>query len=95
MRFIMNSGDTVRLSAVFKDWAGDLVNPDNVRVKIYDARQQEVTSAYLGEQNRSSLGHYFWFYTPQIEGFFIYEFSGELDGNTVLRRRDCEVKFVI
>ena len=94
MRFLMRRGDTVKLTAVFRDWGGELVNPDNVGLKIYNARQVEVYSASLSDMDAESLGSYCHFYTPENDGFYIYEFSGTLDGNTVLRRKDFEVKFV-
>ena len=81
MRFLMQRGDTVKLTAVFRDWGGDLVNPDNVGLKIYNAVNWTKCLFQMDE----SLGNYFHFYTRNDDSISMN--SGTLDGNTVYAGR--------
>lgn len=89
---IYHTGDTIRLQATFKTWAGTLSDLTAApSVKIYDAvKVQQGTTATA---TKSSTGVYYYEYTASTAGQFTYEFSGTLEGKAVLRRGSFTVGF--
>jgi len=79
----IHKGDTIRLKASFYTFAGALANPESVTCKVYNNSRNLMatpTAVY------SSTGIYYADYTTAIEGMFTYEFTGTLEGSSILSR---------
>lgn len=89
-----HKGDTIRLKATFYTFAGALADPTSVVVKVYNSDRQVVAEASGASVQNPSTGVYYYDYTTDAEGEFVYEFSGLGEGTTILRREVFIVKFV-
>ena len=89
-----HKGDTIRLKAIFYTCDGELANPTGVMLKIYDENRRVVTQVSGDSIQHPSAGEYYYDYTTDDEGEFVYEFSGIGEGTTILRRGIFVVKFV-
>lgn len=91
---IAQTGDSVRLEAEFKNFAGEFADPTGMSVKVYvrSTRQNLVT----GSPTKSSVGHYYYYYTVPVDdyGALAYEFSGTLDSLPVVVRKLLLVEWV-
>jgi len=79
-------GNTVRLKAEFRDYDGKPVDPQNVKVIVYN---QNKIPIFTEDAVRESEGVYYYDYTITFdEGSPIaFEFNGSLDGHPVLGRQ--------
>jgi hypothetical protein len=87
------SGDTVRLTAEFKNWSGSFASPSNVTVKIYDASR---TIIHTGTAVQSEVGKFYYDYTlPDTRGGELtFEFAGILEGSPILGRAKIDRRFI-
>lgn len=78
--------NTVRLKAEFRDFAGNLVSPDNVVLRIYDDRRNQIEEDIAVEP--VSIGQYQYDYVVPADGLgaLYYEFQGTVDGRPILGR---------
>jgi len=85
-------GDTVRLKSEFKDYNGELVDPDDVKIIIYDSRYKKIEEF---TPSRSEKGRYCLDYTiPSGETNIMYfEFQGKIDDKPVLGRMGFKRKW--
>ncbi len=91
---IYQSGNTIKLTAVFTDSAGGSVEPVAPKIKFYDSGYTQI-----GEYTptRIGVGIYEYYLTlPDVETLstFIYEWSTSSDGDPVLKRKAIKVNFV-
>ena len=90
------SGNTIRMMCTFRDFDQALVDPDVVKVKLYDYRYQPVSDTVLGEQHRLGVGEYFYDY-PIPSGpkeRVHYEWYAEKDGTVALKRDTFLINFI-
>jgi hypothetical protein len=75
-------GDTIRVTALFKDWTGAAVNPINPVLKVYELESKEPKETIpLQEPHRIDTGTYQVDYTiPDGHGYLVLEVSGEAGG---------------
>ena len=88
-------GNTVRLKVEFKTFDGVLVNPENVKLRIYSGSNKK--NGLLEEINVEPIeeGKYQYDYTiPEGLGFLYFEFSGILEGKPILGRMKLERKWI-
>ena len=88
-------GNTVTMTALFVD--ADTGNPivlENPVLKIYNNSRVETDQITLDSNNINENGAYFYKYIFSITGKFYYEFSGDIDTNTYLKRGELEVNFM-
>ena len=78
-----HKGDTIRLKASFYTFAGALADPSDVSVTIYDSSR---TVLVTGIPTKEVTGVYYYDYTTPAEGRFPFEFTGTLEGKTILAR---------
>jgi hypothetical protein len=90
---MMQSGDTIKLRATFKDWNGQLADPDSVEVAVYDSRDRPIESATLSADSKESTGVYNYIYTPLSPGIYTVEFKGNLGGYPSVQRIRLDVVF--
>lgn len=88
------TGDTVRLTASFYDFSDVLADPTDIKITVYDGKRNKLVDAATAI--KSSTGVYYYDYTLPSTGFdpLIYEFSGTLEGTTVLGRSTIEREWV-
>ena len=87
-------GNTVRLKAEFKDFSGEHVSPDNVKLRIYDGYKKQV-----GEDIPVSpidVGKYQYEYVipGDVIGPLYFEFVGTIGGLPVLGRATIDKRWV-
>lgn len=87
-------GNTVRLTAVFKDWGGDAVDPDMVKVVIYNREWQKIDEVPLGVANRLQVGEYFYDYVAAQIGTIYVEWYGMIGATPSLHRSALTVKSI-
>ncbi|MFP3356757.1 hypothetical protein R0K17_05290 [Planococcus sp. SIMBA_143] len=86
----MYKGDTVRLCVQFRDFNGNAINPEQVKLTIYD--NDELFTEVITEGIIDlSQGNYFYDYTADSD--FVFEFSGIYFGKPVIARQEVQVKF--
>lgn len=87
----MYTNDTVRLCVQFRDFEGKPINPENVKLTIYDINQaviEEITEEIVDLAD----GKYHYDYIA-TNSDFIFEFSGFYFDKPVLSRQLVRVKF--
>ena len=85
-------GDTVRLTASFKDWDGKYSDPDDVKIIIYDQNKTEIFSdAAL----KLETGIYYYDYTIELDVSYplAFAFVGVLAGKPILGRAFLPVEW--
>jgi hypothetical protein len=89
-------GNTIRLKCTFKDFDGQLRNPDMIKVKIYDQSFAVMSETTLGPTNNSDLGNWFYDYVIPMDarGKLYYEWYGEMQGSPSLKRDSFKVAFM-
>jgi hypothetical protein len=90
------TGNTIRLTCIFRDFDGVLRNPNLVKVKIYDQTYKVIQEESLGLANNTADGEYFYDYTIPLDarGKMYYEWYGEISGNPSLKRDSFKVTFI-
>lgn len=88
-------GDTVRLYGEFRDWESNLVDVDSLEVKIYDKEELLLDTINTGIINYE-VGKYYVPYTIPNEngGYLTYKFSGNINGEQIMRGGKIPIKFV-
>lgn len=86
-------GNTIRLSAEFKSFAGVYTDPTLVTLKIYDKNMAQIgETVVLGDAHKNGIGKYYYDYlVPDdkrlgINTLTFYEFCGIIDGEPALNR---------
>lgn len=82
------AGNTVKLQCVFKDFAGNNIDPANVQVTVYNYRYTILQRLILGAESRVDLGTYEYYFQTDTEDEmkYIYEFRGDINGIVSLKR---------
>jgi len=82
---MLKEGDTVRLKAEFRDFDGNLISPDDVKLTLYDEKREVVAEYDLVPL---SEGVYRYDYIiPENEGSLMYyEFRGLVHGFPTIGR---------
>lgn len=90
------SGDTVRLTATFKNFADALTDPTEITVKFYDQSKVQIGSTVtLDASNKDSTGVYHYDYiVPSGYKKIYYEFCGIIDDYPSVERDIIQVTFV-
>lgn len=87
----MFANDTVLLEVHFKDYQGNSINPEDIKLTIYSPDEtlvEEITQEIINK----SIGKYEYEYTA-TDSDFIFEFSGFFNEKKVLARQRVKVKF--
>ncbi|KZZ85647.1 hypothetical protein [Bacillus sp. SJS] len=90
------SGDTVRLKVEFKSFSGNLVDPENVELCIYDMTGLHLETIPIADSNREKVGVYFYDYETTASGLnesFVFEFAGSYNNKPILARGKVKVQF--
>lgn len=79
------TGDTIRLKGEFRDFDGQLADPDEAGLTIYDGSHRDL-EVLIPE--KSSVGKYYYDYTIPTDrtGVIYFEFKGVLGGRPIVGR---------
>ncbi|UUV45950.1 hypothetical protein [Bacillus phage vB_BanS-Thrax1] len=92
---IYQYGDTVRFQCTFYNFEGEKIDPQMVKVVIYDQKYKIVAEHMITSENKKGVGEYFYDYTtPSKAQKLYYEWYGEIDGTPSLRRGSFMTKFI-
>jgi len=86
-------GNTIRFECTFYDFEGNKVDPEMVKIKIYDYKYNVI---FNGEGlKKANTGEYFYDYTTEMrEQKLFYEWYGEIEGKPSLKRGEFMTKFI-
>lgn len=86
-------GTTVRFECTFYNFIGEPVEPELVKIVVYDFKYNII---YSGTGLKSStVGQYFYDYTTMNkEQKMFYEWYGEIDGKPSLKRGEFQTRFI-
>ena len=56
------SGNSIKLNATFKNFSGVAVDPDIIRLKVYDSNLTLINTITIGAEYRLAVGSYFYIY---------------------------------
>jgi hypothetical protein len=88
------NGDTVRLTATFKNFADTLVDPTSITVKFYDQSKTQIGTT-ITEVVKDDVGVYHYDYTiPDGYKKIYYEWTGMIDDKPSVERDIIQVTFV-
>lgn len=91
----MIQGDTIQLRVNFKNFKGNLIDPENVKLTIYKSDKTQIEQIAITDSDKESVGVYFYDYTPASElNEFIFEFAGSYISKPILARGRVELKFI-
>lgn len=86
----MYTKDTVRLVVQFKDFDGNPIEVEGVKLTIYDLKQ-EILKEVTNGINKKDNEYYYDFEAPEHD--FIFEFKGFYFDMPILARQEVKVKF--
>jgi len=80
-------GNTIRLYAEFKTWAGVLSDPQSIEIKITDNTGLVLVTANEPNIKKESTGVYYYDFTiPNGNGNIVYEWKAQLELSDILNR---------
>ncbi len=89
------SGNTIRLSCVFRDFDNQITDPTLVRIIFYDYKYKIIEETSLSQQNKNLDGSYFYDYIiPEGHQKIFYEWYGEINGTPTIKREFFIVDFI-
>jgi hypothetical protein len=88
--------DTIRLQVNFKHFNGQLVDPTDIKLIIYDKDKKIVEEIPIDDTNKQKVGVYFYDYvlSDKLTDYFYFEFSGSYNNKPILARDKVEIKFI-
>lgn len=86
----MIAQDTIRLNVEFKDFNGNVIQPNDVTLKIYNTKKELLETITEGIVQERTKYYYDYLAT---DSDFIFEFSGFYNDKAVLSRQLVTVKF--
>lgn len=89
------TGNTIRLEGSFFDFDNALIDPDVVKLIIYDFRYKVLETILMLPENKVGIGKYTYDYvTNDNEQLHYYEWYGEINGKPNLKRGKFTTKFI-
>lgn len=86
VEYVSLMNNTVRLSAEFRDFAGELVSPTGVVLRFYDRNMIQIGDDIAVVPASTGIYQYDYTLPTGVKGTLYYEFAGTLDGKTILGR---------
>lgn len=87
-------GNTVRFECSFYNFDEVKVDPDLIKIVIYDHKYTQLSETVLGASNKLDVGEYFFDYpTEEKEQKLYYEWYGEINGKPSLKRNSFVTQF--
>lgn len=93
---VVSSGNVINIVCTFRDWSGNLIDPHDPTVMIYNQNKKPLIKRYhLPQESRIGEGEYV--YQHRVSGSFnpfYIEFSGMVLGKNLVVRREVQVEWV-
>lgn len=88
-------GNTVRLECKFYDFENELVNPEIIKIIIYNSKYEVILNEFLNTNNSKGVGEYFYDYvTEKKEQKLYYEWFAEINGKPSIMRSQFITRFI-
>ena len=88
-------GNTVKIDCIFHDFNGEKVDPDLVKIIIYNSRYEILDEIIINAENKKAVGEYFYDYvTENKRQLLYYEWYGEINGKPTLKRGKFTTVFI-
>jgi hypothetical protein len=91
---IFTTGDTIRLKARIKDYAGNLIDPDTLTFSMYQLNEEPLWSEEVDlVKNKITTGEYY-FDVIAEEGTFIFEWHAVKNDKPYKKRDTIQSNFL-
>ena len=89
-------GDTIKLTCNFVNFDDIAIDPQEVKVTIYDTNQTLIIENILTIANKTDIGAYFYDYIADVDKDtrIIYEWLGTIEGEPSIKRGSFKIVFV-
>ncbi|ASA96516.1 hypothetical protein [Anoxybacillus flavithermus] len=87
------AGDTVRLKCHFKTFDGQLIDPADVKLAIYDSNKQQIKQIALTDTNKENGVYFYDYVLPDDKQEIIFEFRGLYNEKPILSRGKVKIEF--
>ncbi|KJE27845.1 hypothetical protein LG52_77 [Geobacillus kaustophilus] len=87
------AGDTIRLKCHFKTFDGQLVDPADVKLTIYDAQKQQIEEISLTDTSKENGVYFYDYVLPDDKQEIIFEFRGLYNEKPILSRGKVKIQF--
>lgn len=87
------AGDTVRFRCHFKTFDGQIIDPVNVKLTIYDANKQQIEQITLTDTNKDNGVYFYDYVLPMNQSEIIFEFRGLYNEKPILSRGKVKIQF--
>lgn len=88
-------GNTVRFDGSFFDFDGIQVDPDIVKLIVYNSKYEILHESIMGVDNKRNIGEYFYDYvTENKKQTIYYEWYGEINGKPSIKRGQFVTTFI-
>lgn len=88
-------GTTVRFEARFYNFDGTPIDPDAIKVIIYNQKYEVITTIDINSNNKLGVGYYYYDYvTENKEQKIYYEWNGMINQKPALKRGSFMTKFM-
>jgi len=86
-------GNTVRFECTFYNFNNEKVNPDLVKVIVYNYKYEILLEEIIN--SGINIGEYMYDYTTGDKSEKLYyEWYGEIDGNPSIKRKEFQTRFI-
>lgn len=69
-------GDTIKIQAITKDYAGTTVDVDTINILIYDENGESILASTAMTKSATGTYYHEWDSTGKSEGYFYYYITG-------------------
>lgn len=87
------AGDTVRLKCHFRTFDGQLIDPADVKLTIYDSNKQQIKQIALTDINKENDVYFYDYVLPDDKQEIIFEFRGLYNEKPILSRGKVKIEF--
>lgn len=87
------AGDTVRFRCHFKTFDGQLIDPADVKLTIYDVNKQQIEQITLTDTNKDNGVYFYDYVLPTNQSEIIFEFRGLYNEKPILSRGKVKIQF--
>jgi hypothetical protein len=94
VEYVSLQNNTVRLKAEFRDFDGQLVSPDDVVLKLYNAKKIQIGEAIPVLPASEGVFTYDYVLETDVYGSIFYEFSGTVNNLPILGRNRIDITWM-
>ena len=87
-------GDTIKLTATFSNWEGELTSPANVVLRIFDKHKRQVGEDITVLPYDAGLYEYDYVVPSNLPSPIYFEYSGTLEGKPAVGRGEIATEWI-